>query len=222
MRAATLTADSRTAAAGVAAELGIDALCAGVLPGDKDEQIAQLKRKCRSVAMVGDRSSGSRAAHNVPAIIVRSVSARHTRRAESNYPSVEGSFRWPRSLPDLQRRFVPMRRLPAQNRFTRDRVETCAPVGNLVHPARHQSDAKSSTAESRSGERAGFRTTHVATVSFRSSSASECTRRTATPPSSRPDCSVRRGRTGRTRFGPHQSSTSVRLAAAGDRWLHSP
>ncbi|WP_277552644.1 heavy metal translocating P-type ATPase [Halobaculum limi] len=51
---AMLTGDSADVASAVAAELGIDTYFAEVLPGDKDEKIAELQAGGRSVAMVGD------------------------------------------------------------------------------------------------------------------------------------------------------------------------
>jgi Cu+-exporting ATPase len=49
-----LTGDSRPAAEAVAARVGIERVVAGVLPGDKAEQVARLQAEGRRVAMVGD------------------------------------------------------------------------------------------------------------------------------------------------------------------------
>jgi Cu2+-exporting ATPase len=51
---AMLTGDSRAVAAAVAQELGIDRFFAEVLPEHKDQQVAELQRQGRRVAMVGD------------------------------------------------------------------------------------------------------------------------------------------------------------------------
>ncbi|MGQ9365105.1 heavy metal translocating P-type ATPase [Azospirillum sp. ST 5-10] len=52
--AVMVTGDSRGAAEAVAGELGIDRVFAEVLPGDKAEVVATLKREGKVVAMVGD------------------------------------------------------------------------------------------------------------------------------------------------------------------------
>jgi Cu2+-exporting ATPase len=49
-----ITGDAREVAAGVAAELGIDEVFAGVLPEDKDAKVAELRSRGLRVAMVGD------------------------------------------------------------------------------------------------------------------------------------------------------------------------
>jgi Cu+-exporting ATPase len=49
-----LTGDNETVARCVAAEVGIDTVIAGVLPEEKVEQVSQLQRQGRVVAMVGD------------------------------------------------------------------------------------------------------------------------------------------------------------------------
>jgi len=51
---ALLTGDSRAVADSVAKELGIDRYFAEVLPEHKDQQIADLQKSGRRVAMVGD------------------------------------------------------------------------------------------------------------------------------------------------------------------------
>ena len=51
---AMLTGDSKDVARAVAAELGIETYFAEVLPGDKDEKIAELQARGDLVAMVGD------------------------------------------------------------------------------------------------------------------------------------------------------------------------
>ncbi|RGC68296.1 Copper-exporting P-type ATPase B [Micromonospora sp. MW-13] len=55
---AMITGDARTVAEAVAAELrfrpGVDEVFAEVLPGDKDGKVAELQRRGRTVAMVGD------------------------------------------------------------------------------------------------------------------------------------------------------------------------
>ena len=51
---AMLTGDSRAVAAAVAQELGIDRFFAEVLPEHKDQQVAELQRQGKRVAMVGD------------------------------------------------------------------------------------------------------------------------------------------------------------------------
>ncbi|MDD5468653.1 MAG: copper-translocating P-type ATPase [Anaerolineales bacterium] len=51
---AMLTGDSQAVAAAVAADLGIDAFFAEVLPEHKDHQVAELQRQGKRVAMVGD------------------------------------------------------------------------------------------------------------------------------------------------------------------------
>jgi Cu2+-exporting ATPase len=54
IQVAMLTGDSRAVANGVAGELGIDTVLAEVLPEHKAQQIAELQRAGRQVAMVGD------------------------------------------------------------------------------------------------------------------------------------------------------------------------
>jgi Cu+-exporting ATPase len=54
LRVAMLTGDSRTTAEAVARKLGIDEVMAEVLPQQKSEVIARLKREGRTVAMAGD------------------------------------------------------------------------------------------------------------------------------------------------------------------------
>jgi len=54
VRVAMLTGDSRAVAQAVAQELGIDEFFAEVLPEHKDQQVADLQRQGRRVAMVGD------------------------------------------------------------------------------------------------------------------------------------------------------------------------
>ena len=54
IRVVMLTGDSKPVAAAVAAELGIDSFFAEVLPEHKDQQVAELQRAGRKVAMVGD------------------------------------------------------------------------------------------------------------------------------------------------------------------------
>jgi Cu2+-exporting ATPase len=49
-----LSGDNRATAERIAGQLGIDTVIAEVLPGDKAEQVAQLQRAGRKVAMVGD------------------------------------------------------------------------------------------------------------------------------------------------------------------------
>src|SRR6266511_2366078 len=49
-----LTGDNEATARRIADELGIDAVIAEVLPGDKAEKIAELQADGRRVAMVGD------------------------------------------------------------------------------------------------------------------------------------------------------------------------
>ena len=49
-----LTGDNRATAERVAVEVGIDEVLAEVLPGEKAERIAELQRRGRRVAMVGD------------------------------------------------------------------------------------------------------------------------------------------------------------------------
>ncbi len=49
-----LTGDSRAAAEAVAAEVGIDRVVAGVLPGDKANEVRRLQESGEVVAMVGD------------------------------------------------------------------------------------------------------------------------------------------------------------------------
>jgi Cu+-exporting ATPase len=49
-----LTGDNETVARGVATEVGIDTVIAGVLPEEKVEQVSRLQRQGRVVAMVGD------------------------------------------------------------------------------------------------------------------------------------------------------------------------
>ena len=49
-----ITGDAEPVARAVAAELGIDQAFAGVRPENKSEQVAQLQRQGRAVAMVGD------------------------------------------------------------------------------------------------------------------------------------------------------------------------
>jgi Cu+-exporting ATPase len=49
-----LTGDNRGSAAAVGTALGIDEVVAEVLPGDKADKVAALKREGRRVAMVGD------------------------------------------------------------------------------------------------------------------------------------------------------------------------
>lgn len=52
--AVMLTGDSPRTAAAIAAELGVDDFRAGVLPGDKAEYVASLRREGHTVLMVGD------------------------------------------------------------------------------------------------------------------------------------------------------------------------
>lgn len=54
IRTVMLTGDSQGAAAGIAAALGIDTVGAEVLPGDKAQAIADLRKDGSVVAMVGD------------------------------------------------------------------------------------------------------------------------------------------------------------------------
>jgi Cu2+-exporting ATPase len=54
VQVAMLTGDSQAVAASVAHELGIDQFFAEVLPEHKDQQVAELQRQGRRVAMVGD------------------------------------------------------------------------------------------------------------------------------------------------------------------------
>jgi Cu+-exporting ATPase len=54
VRTVMLTGDSRGAAEGIASDLGIDAVRAEVLPGDKAAAVAELRRDGAVVAMVGD------------------------------------------------------------------------------------------------------------------------------------------------------------------------
>ena len=49
-----LTGDSRAVAESVAKELGIDTVLAEVLPEHKDQKVAELQRRGKRVAMVGD------------------------------------------------------------------------------------------------------------------------------------------------------------------------
>ena len=49
-----LTGDNEATAERIAAELGIDAVIAEVLPGDKAAKVAELQAQGRKVAMVGD------------------------------------------------------------------------------------------------------------------------------------------------------------------------
>jgi Cu2+-exporting ATPase len=49
-----VTGDSRAVAAAVAQELGIDQVFAEVLPEHKDQKVAELQRRGKRVAMVGD------------------------------------------------------------------------------------------------------------------------------------------------------------------------
>ncbi|MDR1060762.1 MAG: heavy metal translocating P-type ATPase [Clostridiales bacterium] len=58
-KVAMLTGDSQRAAAGIAAELALDAFCAGLLPGQKVERLEELERLARlegkgKIAFVGD------------------------------------------------------------------------------------------------------------------------------------------------------------------------
>jgi Cu+-exporting ATPase len=54
LRPVLLTGDNRATAEAVAAQVGIDAVVAEVLPGDKAEVVARLQAEGRVVAMVGD------------------------------------------------------------------------------------------------------------------------------------------------------------------------
>jgi Cu2+-exporting ATPase len=54
IQVAMLTGDSQAVAKAVADELGIDQFFAEVLPEDKDQQITQLQKEGKRVAMVGD------------------------------------------------------------------------------------------------------------------------------------------------------------------------
>lgn len=49
-----LTGDSHRTAAAIAAQVGVDNFCAGVLPADKAEYVARLRREGHTVLMVGD------------------------------------------------------------------------------------------------------------------------------------------------------------------------
>jgi Cu2+-exporting ATPase len=51
---AMLTGDSQAVAKAVAAELGIETVFAEVLPEHKDQKVAELQRRGKRVAMVGD------------------------------------------------------------------------------------------------------------------------------------------------------------------------
>ncbi len=62
-----LTGDSRAVADAVAAELGIDTVFAGVLPGDKAAKIEELQRAGKRVAMVGD------GVNDAPALVTADV-----------------------------------------------------------------------------------------------------------------------------------------------------
>jgi P-type Cu2+ transporter len=54
IQVAMLTGDAEAVAQAVAGELGIDQYFAQVLPQHKDQKVAELQRKGRKVAMVGD------------------------------------------------------------------------------------------------------------------------------------------------------------------------
>ncbi|HSP73434.1 MAG TPA: heavy metal translocating P-type ATPase [Gaiellaceae bacterium] len=54
VRPVMLTGDNRQTAERIAAEVGVDAVIADVLPGDKAAKIAELQAQGRKVAMVGD------------------------------------------------------------------------------------------------------------------------------------------------------------------------
>ncbi|MGH3424449.1 MAG: HAD-IC family P-type ATPase, partial [Nocardioidaceae bacterium] len=54
VKVAMITGDSRSVAAGVARELGIDEVFSEVLPQDKDAKVAELQTRGLRVAMVGD------------------------------------------------------------------------------------------------------------------------------------------------------------------------
>jgi Cu2+-exporting ATPase len=53
-RVVMITGDARNVADAVGAELGVDEVLAEVLPGDKDAEVAELRARGLSVAMVGD------------------------------------------------------------------------------------------------------------------------------------------------------------------------
>jgi len=54
LRVVMLTGDSESTARAVANQLGIDEVIAGVLPGDKADQVRRLQRQGNTVAMAGD------------------------------------------------------------------------------------------------------------------------------------------------------------------------
>ncbi|WP_439659420.1 heavy metal translocating P-type ATPase [Lentzea sp. HUAS TT2] len=54
LRTVLLTGDNETTARAVAKEIGVERVVAGVLPGDKAEEVRRLKAEGRAVAVVGD------------------------------------------------------------------------------------------------------------------------------------------------------------------------
>ena len=69
-----LTGDSYRTAAAIAAQVGVDDFRAGVLPADKAEYVARLRREGHTVLMVGDGINDS------PALSGGGRGHRHQRR----------------------------------------------------------------------------------------------------------------------------------------------
>ena len=61
-----LTGDSYRTAAAIAAQVGVDDFRAGVLPVDKAEYVARLRREGHAVLMVGDGINDSPALSTTP------------------------------------------------------------------------------------------------------------------------------------------------------------
>ena len=87
-----LTGDSYRTAAAIAAQVGVDDFRAGVLPSDKAEYVAQLRREGHTVLMVGDGINDSPALSEADAGIAISDGAAIAREISPLLPTVCGNW----------------------------------------------------------------------------------------------------------------------------------